>query len=125
MPLIGTALGTTNNNIVVTDAAGKLKPSGTVIGAAAGKSVIDASSDITSSATGLTTGKAVYNYVIDLQKAFKYEGTVSADSGLAATAPKGSVYFASAGFTLSAAKSSTGAAQTIEKGDMIVGNGSK
>ena len=49
----------------------------------------------------------------------------AADASLASTAPKGSVYFASAGFTLTAAKSSTGAAVTIEKGDMIVGNGSK
>lgn len=36
IPLIGTALGTTNNNIVVTDTAGKLKPSGTTLGTAAG-----------------------------------------------------------------------------------------
>ena len=37
VPLVGTALGTTNNNIVVTDASGKLKPSGTTLGSAAGK----------------------------------------------------------------------------------------
>lgn len=36
VPEVGTALGTTNNNIVVTDASGKLKPSGTTIGNAAG-----------------------------------------------------------------------------------------
>lgn len=36
VPLVGSAMGTTNNNIVVTDVNGKLKPSGTVIGSAAG-----------------------------------------------------------------------------------------
>ena len=36
IPLIGTALGTTDKNIVVTDTAGKLKPSGTTLGSAAG-----------------------------------------------------------------------------------------
>lgn len=41
IPTIGTALGTTNNNIVVTDTAGKLKPSGTVLGTAAGCAATD------------------------------------------------------------------------------------
>ena len=36
IPTVGTALGTTNNNILVTDSTGKLKPSGTTVGTAAG-----------------------------------------------------------------------------------------
>lgn len=36
IPVIGTDLGTTNNNILVTDASGHLKPSGIPIGSAAG-----------------------------------------------------------------------------------------
>lgn len=36
IPVIGTALGTTNNNILVTDASGHLKPSGITVGTAAG-----------------------------------------------------------------------------------------
>lgn len=36
IPTVGTALGTTNNNILVTDASGNLKPSGITVGTAAG-----------------------------------------------------------------------------------------
>ena len=36
IPTVGTALGTTNNNILVTDSTGKLKPSGITVGTAAG-----------------------------------------------------------------------------------------
>lgn len=36
IPTIGCVMGTTDNNIVVTDTTGKLKPSGTVLGTAAG-----------------------------------------------------------------------------------------
>ena len=36
VPIIGCVMGTTDNNIVVTDTTGKLKPSGTVLGTAAG-----------------------------------------------------------------------------------------
>lgn len=36
VPIIGTALGNTNNNILVTDASGQLKPSGITVGTAAG-----------------------------------------------------------------------------------------
>lgn len=36
IPIIGTDLGTTNNNILVTDASGQLKPSGITVGTAAG-----------------------------------------------------------------------------------------
>ena len=35
IPTVGTALGTTNNNILVTDASGNLKPSGITVGTAA------------------------------------------------------------------------------------------
>lgn len=36
IPTVGTALGTTDNNILVTDSTGKLKPSGITVGTAAG-----------------------------------------------------------------------------------------
>lgn len=45
VPVIGTALGSTNNNILVTDGSGKLKPSGITVGTAAG---CDASCFLTS-----------------------------------------------------------------------------
>jgi hypothetical protein len=55
IPLIGTALGTTNNNIVVTDANGKLKSSGTVIGSAAGKTAGSAVGNVPLVGTALGT----------------------------------------------------------------------
>ena len=55
MPLVGTALGTTNNNIVVTDSAGKLKPSGTTIGSAAGKTAGSAAGNVPLVGTALGT----------------------------------------------------------------------
>ena len=55
VPLVGTALGTTNNNIVVTDANGKLKPSGTPIGNAAGKTAGSAAGNVPLVGTALGT----------------------------------------------------------------------
>ena len=55
VPEVGTALGTTNNNIVVTDAAGKLKPSGTTIGSAAGKTAGSADGNVPEVGTALGT----------------------------------------------------------------------
>ena len=55
VPEVGTALGTTNNNIVVTDSAGKLKPSGTVIGSAAGKTAGSAAGNVPLVGTALGT----------------------------------------------------------------------
>ena len=55
VPEVGTALGTTNNNILVTDAAGKLKPSGTVIGSAAGKTAGSAAGNVPVVGTALGT----------------------------------------------------------------------
>ena len=55
VPEVGTALGTTNNNIVVTDAAGKLKPSGTTIGSAAGKTAGSAAGNVPVVGTALGT----------------------------------------------------------------------
>ena len=61
MPLVGTALGTTNNNIVVTDTSGQLKPSGTVIGSAAGKTAGSAVGNVplVGTALGTTNGNIV------------------------------------------------------------------
>ena len=55
VPLVGTALGTTNNNIVVTDASGQLKPSGTAIGSAAGKTAGSAAGNVPLVGTALGT----------------------------------------------------------------------
>ena len=55
VPEVGTALGTTDNNIVVTDAAGKLKPSGTTIGSAAGKTAGSAAGNVPVVGTALGT----------------------------------------------------------------------
>jgi len=61
VPVIGTALGTTDNNIVVTDASGNLKPSGTVIGSAAGKTAGAAVGNVplVGEALGTTNNKIV------------------------------------------------------------------
>lgn len=128
VPLIGTALGATDNVPVVTSAAGQLKPHAS--GALKSAAFKDASTAVSSSNDIVPTGTAVINYVTsavntavaDLAKALKYEGVVTAESGLEST-NKGAVYFANAAFTLSAAKSSTGAAQTLEKGDMLISDG--
>lgn len=120
VPLVGTALGSTANKIVLTDANGALKPSDSVVGAAAYKAV---DTTVTSGSSNLITSGGVSTAISDLAKALKYQGVVSADGSLG-TATKGNVYFASAAFTLSAAKSSTGTAISVEKGDMIVANGS-
>ena len=55
VPVVGTALGTTNNNIVVTDASGKLKPSGTTLGSAAGKTAGSAVGNVPLVGTALGT----------------------------------------------------------------------
>ena len=55
MPVVGTALGTTNNNIVVTDTSGQLKPSGTTIGSAAGKTAGSAAGNVPVVGTALGT----------------------------------------------------------------------
>ena len=55
VPVVGTALGTTNNNILVTDANGKLKPSGTTIGSAAGKTAGSAAGNVPVVGTALGT----------------------------------------------------------------------
>ena len=55
VPLIGTTLGTTNNNIVVTDTSGQLKPSGTAIGSAAGKTAGSAAGNVPLIGTALGT----------------------------------------------------------------------
>ena len=55
VPVVGTALETTNNNIVVTDTAGKLKPSGTTIGSAAGKTAGSAAGNVPLVGTALGT----------------------------------------------------------------------
>ena len=55
VPEVGSALGTTNNNIVVTGADGKLKPSGTVIGSAAGKTAGSAAGNVPEVGTALGT----------------------------------------------------------------------
>ena len=129
VPLVGTDLGTTDNVPVVTNTSGKLKPHAS--GALKSAAFKDASTTVSSSDNIVPTGSAVVNYVsgvvnnavADLAKALKYEDVVTAESGLSTSAAKGSVYFANAAFTLPAAKSSTGAAQSIEKGDMLICNG--
>lgn len=75
VPLIGTALGTTNNNIVVTDASGKLKPSGTTIGSAAGKTAGSAVGNVplVGTALGTTNNNIV---VTDTSGQLKPSGTV-------------------------------------------------
>jgi len=55
VPVVGAALGTTNNNIVVTDAKGNLKASGTVIGSAAGKTAGSAAGNVPLVGTALGT----------------------------------------------------------------------
>ena len=55
VPLVGTALGTTNNNIITTDTSGKLKPSGTVIGSAAGKTAGSAQGNVPVNGAALGT----------------------------------------------------------------------
>ena len=55
VPLVGTALGTTDKNIVVTDTSGQLKPSGTVIGSAAGKTAGSAAGNVPLVGTALGT----------------------------------------------------------------------
>ena len=62
VPVVGTALGTTNNNIVVTDTSGKLKPSGTVIGSAAGKTAGSAAGNVPLVGTAL--GTTDYNVAV-------------------------------------------------------------
>ena len=55
VPVIGTDLGTTDNNIVTTDTSGKLKPSGTVLGSAAGKTAGSAQGNVPLIGTDLGT----------------------------------------------------------------------
>ena len=77
VPLVGTALGTTDKNIVVTDTAGKLKPSGTVLGSAAGKTAGSAAGNVPviNSTSGLgTTDKNIL--VTDTNGNLKASGTV-------------------------------------------------
>ncbi|MCR5284860.1 MAG: hypothetical protein K6D95_04625 [Treponema sp.] len=62
VPVVGTALGTTNNNIVVTDSNGKLKPSGTTIGSAAGKTAGSAAGNVPLVGTAL--GTTDYNVAV-------------------------------------------------------------
>ena len=62
LPINGSALGTTDNNIVVTDTDGKLKPSGTVIGSAAGKTAGSANGNVP--LNGAALGTTEYNVVV-------------------------------------------------------------
>ena len=55
VPVIGTDLGTTDNNIVTTDTSGKLKPSGTVLGSAAGKTAGSAQGNVPVNGAALGT----------------------------------------------------------------------
>lgn len=75
VPLIGTALGTTNNNIVVTNASGQLKPSGTTIGTSAGKTAGSAAGNVplVGTALGTTNNNIV---VTDTSGQLKPSGTV-------------------------------------------------
>ena len=58
VPLNGAALGTTDDNIIVTDTNGNLKPSGIVVGSAAGKTAGNAAGNVpyNSNALGTTVG---------------------------------------------------------------------
>lgn len=88
VPLIGTALGNTDKNIVVTDTAGKLKPSGTVIGSAAGKTAGSAAGNVplinSTAGLGTTDGNIL---VTDASGNLKASGTtLGSAAGCAATA---------------------------------------
>jgi len=128
VPVVGAALGTADNVPVVTNTSGQLMPHAS--GALKSAAFKDASTAVWSSDNDVPTSNAVVNYVTsvvnaavaDLAKALKYESVVTSESGLASSA-KGAVYFANGAFTLSAAKSSTGTPQTLEKGDMLIGDG--
>lgn len=62
VPLVGTALGTTANKILVTTAAGALAPSSYTVGAASAKGV---ASSVSSGGSDLPTSGAVYTAIQD------------------------------------------------------------
>ena len=62
LPINGSALGSTDNNIVVTDTNGNLKPSGTVIGSAAGKTAGSANGNVPLNGDAL--GTTDYNILV-------------------------------------------------------------
>jgi hypothetical protein len=66
----------------------------------------------------------IKNHYGNITGAFVYQGTVTGESGLTNTA-KGSVYIASGNFTLTVAKSASGAVEYIEPSDMLISNGEK
>lgn len=91
VPEVGTALGSTNNNIVVTDASGKLKPSGTVIGSAAGKTAGSAAGNVplVGTALGTTNNNIV---VTDASGGLKPSGTtIGSAAGKTAGSAEGNV----------------------------------
>ena len=91
VPDIGTALGTTNNNIVVTDSEGKLKTSGTTIGSAAGKTAGAAAGNVplVGTALGTTNNNIV---VTDSAGKLKTSGTtIGSAAGKTAGAVAGNV----------------------------------
>lgn len=91
VPEVGTALGTTNNNIVVTDAAGKLKPSGTTIGSAAGRTAGSAAGNVplVGTALGTTNNNIV---VTDASGQLKPSGTtIGSAAGKTAGSAAGNV----------------------------------
>lgn len=76
VPVNGSDLGTTNNNVIVTDANGGIKPSGIVIGTAAGKTAGNASGNVpvNGAALGTTNNNVI---VTDANGDLKPYGTVS------------------------------------------------
>lgn len=60
VPINASSLGTTNNNIVVTDSSGNLKVSGTTIGGAAGK---ESTNNLSASSSALVESAAVAKHV--------------------------------------------------------------
>ena len=85
---------------------------------------VDKTSVITPGTTDnkLTTSKAVSDYVDSkMVGAVTYKGTTAT---LPSTANTGDLYIATAAFTIPAAKSGTGSAQTVEVGDYVISRAS-
>lgn len=93
IPTVGTALGTTNNNILVTDSTGKLKPSGITVGTAAGcDATLFARKTEVDALYGNTVGTALGTAAVGTCTTFARSDHVHPVTGLATTNNCGTAY---------------------------------
>ena len=113
VPLVGTALGTTANKIVVTNSSGALAPSSYTIGAASAKAV-DTSISSGTTSTNLPTSAAVATFVASqVSGATAFQGIADSNTDISGAAPFVAGYY----WVIGTAGTYVG--QTCEVGDMV------